>query len=312
MKKPTLLTILPNAWNGLWQTRLTDGTIALFRHGLDAYDPAAIDYVLSFRPPAGLLNRLPNLKAAFSMGAGVDGFFAADDYPEGVPLVRFVDDTLSAEMAQYVLMHALIHHREARRYDAHQAKAEWRQAMLTRRTEDTRIGILGLGVIGGFTADLFVKLGFAVSSWSRGRKTVPGVKSFVGAEELAAFYAQSDITVCLLPLTEETRGILNATAFAAMPAGGFVINVARGAHVVIPDLIEALDRGHLSGAVLDVFETEPLPADSPLWSQPKITVTPHNASISQPAVAADYVMDGIAKFERGERPPHIVDVTQGY
>jgi glyoxylate/hydroxypyruvate reductase len=312
MKKPALLAILPNAWNGLWQTRLTDGTIDLIRFGKRPYDPPEIDYVLSFRPPQGLLKTLPNLKACFSMGAGVDGFFAYGDYPAEVPLVRFSDDTLSAEMAQYVLMHALVHHRGQRRFDAAQSAHVWAQAMLPRRTEDTRIGIMGAGVIGTFAAEMFVKLGFPVASWSRSRKTLPGIESFAGADELPAFFARTDIVVCLLPLTPGTQGILNAAAFAAMPAGGFVVNVARGGHMVIPDLIAALDSGHLSGAVLDVFETEPLPEGSPLWSHPKVTVTPHIASISQPRVAADYVMDGIAAFERGERPANIVEFGRKY
>ena len=271
-----------------------------------------IDYVLSFRPPSGLLASLPNLKAVFSLGAGVDGFLHDGDYPARVPLVRFVDETLSAEMAQFVLMHVLIHHRHQRLFDAAQPKHKWRQMVLPRRTEDTRIGMLGLGEIGAFTAQRLRELGFPVSGWSRTRKNYPGIKSFAGDGELKDFLAQSDITVCLLSLTRKTTGILNAEAFAAMPQGGFVINVARGGHLIEADLIAALDSGHLSGAVLDVFDTEPLPESSPLWSHPKITVTPHVAAISQPAVAAQFVLEGIAKFERGEKPDNIVDVATAY
>jgi len=309
-KTPTLLMVVPEKWSGLWETPL--GALNLVLHGRDAYAPQDVDYVLSFRPPSGLLASLPNLKAVFSLGAGVDGFLHDGDYPARVPLVRFVDETLSAEMAQFVLMHVLIHHRHQRLFDAAQPKHKWRQMVLPRRTEDTRIGMLGLGEIGAFTAQRLRELGFPVSGWSRTRKNYPGIKSFAGDGELKDFLAQSDITVCLLSLTRKTTGILNAKAFAAMPQGGFVINVARGGHVVEADLIAALDSGHLSGAVLDVFDTEPLPENSPLWSHPKITVTPHVAAISQPAVAAQFVLDGIAKFERGEKPDNIVDVATAY
>ena len=310
MSKPTLLMIVPPKWSDLWSSRLD--AVGLVVHGRDAYAPESIDYALSFRPPPGLLKTLPNLKATFSLGAGVDGFLCDPDYPKQVPLVRFVDPTLSREMAQYVLMQVLIRHRHQRLFDAAQKNHAWRQMVLPRRTEDTRVALLGLGEIGSFAALRFVELGFAVSGWSRTRKALAGVKSFAGDGELDAFLGQADIVICLLPLTRKTVGILNAKTFAAMPQGGFVINVARGAHLVESDLIAALDSGHLSGAVLDVFDSEPLPQASPLWSHPKITVTPHIAAISQPAIAAQFVLDGIAKFERGERVDNIVDVATAY
>lgn len=311
-RTPTLLLILSPAWRGIEDTSLGDGRLRLIRHGRDAYDPAEIDYVLSFRPPPGLLAKLTGLKAVFSMGAGIDGFLAGGDYPAHLPLVRFSDDSLSAEMAQYLLLYALAHHRGLRLLEARQAAHDWQEAMLPRRTEDTRIGFLGLGAIGSYAADLFIRLGFPVSGWSRGVKSIPGIKSFAGPDALPAFFAQSDIAICLLALTPETKGILNARAFAAMPKGALVINAARGAHLVSEDLLAALDSGHLSGAVLDVFEPEPLPKDSPLWSHPKITVTPHIAAFSQGDVVARHVLAGIAAFERGEMPDNIVDIARGY
>jgi glyoxylate/hydroxypyruvate reductase A len=312
MAKPNLLMIVPAKWAGPWTAQPDDCAVNILLHGRDAYAPESIDYVLSFRPPPGLLKTFPNLKAAFSLGAGVDGFLADPEYPKRAALVRFADKSLSAEMAQFVLMHVLIRHRQQRLFDNAQVKRQWRQRMLPRRTEDTRIGMLGLGEIGSFTARHLLELGFPVSSWSRDQKILPGLKSFAGDEELQAFLGRADILVCLLSLTRKTAGILNAKTFAAMPDGGFVINVARGGHLVETDLIAALDSGHLSGAVLDVFETEPLPEASPLWRHPKITVTPHIAAISQPSVAVKYVLDGIATFERGERPDHIVDVETAY
>lgn len=311
-RRPTLLTIVSDTWRGLDDTCLGDGSVELIRHGKTAYDPARIDYVLSFRPPAGLLRALPNLKAVFSMGAGVDGFLAGGDYPAHVPLVRFCDDTLSAEMAQYLLLYALAHHRELHHYEALQAARDWHETMLPRRTEDTRIGFLGLGTIGSFTAQMFVRLGFAVASWSRTTKSIPGIESYAGSEALPAFFARTDILICLLALTEDTRAILSTPAFAAMPKGALIINAARGGHLVEADLMAALDSGHLAGAVLDVFATEPLPKDSPLWTHPKVTITPHVAAISQPSVIADHVLAGIAAFESGRCPANIVDVARGY
>jgi glyoxylate/hydroxypyruvate reductase len=312
MAKPNLLMIVPAKWAGPWTAQPDDCGVNFILHGRDAYAPESIDYVLSFLPPPGLLKTFPNLKAAFSLGAGVDGFLCDADYPKRVPLVRFVDRSLSAEMAQFVVMHVLIHHRRQRLFDDAQSKRQWRQRMLPRRTEDTRIGMLGLGEIGSFTALRLMELGFPVSSWSRGRKNSSGLKSFAGDAELHTFLAQADILVCLLSLTRKTAGILNAKAFAAMPEGGFVINVARGGHLIESDLIAALDTGHLSGAVLDVFDEEPLPETSPLWSHPKITATPHIAAMAQTSVAIKFVFDGIAKFERGERPDNIVDIETAY
>lgn len=309
-KKPTLLMIVPMKWAGLAETEL--GDVELVIEGKDAYDPASIDYVLSFRPPPGFLASLPNLKAAFSLGAGVDGFLSDPDYPKQVPLVRFADRTLSAEMAQFVLMHVLIHHRMQRFFDDCQKEGQWRQRVLERRTEETHVGFLGLGEIGKFTAARLVELGFPVRSWTRTRKAVPGVTSFAGSNELNAFLSKTDILINLLALTRETTGILNAKTFAALPQDAFIINVARGGHLVEADLLAALDSGHLSGAVLDVFESEPLAQESPLWRHPKVTVTPHIAAISQPMVVLSYVRDGIAAFERGASPETVVDVTTAY
>jgi glyoxylate/hydroxypyruvate reductase A len=309
---PTLLLIVPVYWAGVWSTPLGAGNIKLVVHGRDEYKPEDIDYALSFRPKRGVLKTLPKLKAIFSLGAGIDGFLADPEFPMSVPLVRFVDATLSREMAQFVVMHVLIHHRAQRVFDAAQREGKWRQMMLPRPTEDTRIGVLGLGEIGGMAAERLRDLGFPVSGWSRTRKTMPGVKSFAGDGEFEAFLAQADFLICLLPLTPQTRGILNAKTFAMLPKDSYVINVARGGHLIEPDLIAAIDSGHLAGATLDVFETEPLPETSPLWVHPKITATPHIAAISAPAVAAQFVLDGIARMERGEMPDNIVDVKRGY
>jgi glyoxylate/hydroxypyruvate reductase len=310
MSKPKLLMIVSPKWKGLTEATLDNAELVL--DGRDAYAPEAIDYVMSFTPPPGKIASLPRLKAAFCLGAGVDGFLSDPTFPRSVPLVRFVDRTLSAEMAQYLLMHVLIHHRRQRFFDGAQRDGRWRQETLPRRTEDTRIGFLGLGEIGRFAATRFADLGFAVSGWSRSRKTIAGLTTFAGEDELAAFLGQSDILICLLSLTRQTRGILAAKTFAALPKGAFVINVARGAHLVETDLIAALDSGQISGAVLDVFNDEPLPAASPLWHHANVTITPHIAAVSQTPVVLRYIRDGIAAFERGETPDTLVTIDTAY
>jgi glyoxylate/hydroxypyruvate reductase A len=307
-----ILLLVPPGWGGLWKKPLAQGNAMVFAHGEDAYDPRTIDYAVSFRPPPGLLKSLPKLKAVFSLGAGVDGFLIDPDFPKHVPLIRFVDETLSVEMAQFVVMHVLIQHRTEHFFTAAQHESKWRQRMLPRRTEEARIGILGLGEIGTVCAERLRDLRFPVSGWSRTRKHVAGIRSFAGAGELDAFLAQSDFLVCLLPLTSDTRHILDARLFAKLPRGAYVINVARGGHCNEGDLIAALDNGHLAGATLDVFETEPLPETSPIWRHPKIMATPHIAAITSPTVAAQSVLDGIAAIERGETPNNVVDMNRGY
>jgi len=310
--RPNLLLILPPGWGRYWDESLAAADVRTLIEGQDQYAAEEIDYALGFRPPPGFLKTLPKLKAIFSLGAGIDGFLSDPDFPRQVPLVRFVDDTLSREMAQYIVMHVLIQHRAEAKFAAAQRESQWRQAMLARRTQDTRIGILGLGEIGSVAARRLRDLGFAVSGWSRTKKTIDGIASFAGQGELDAFLKQCDYLVCVLPLTPQTRHILDARLFATLPKGAYVINVARGGHLVEADLIAALDSGHLSGATLDVFEREPLLETSPIWKHPKIVVTPHIAAITSPAAAARYIIDGIAAMERGETLDNVVDMTRGY
>ncbi|MGA9793923.1 MAG: glyoxylate/hydroxypyruvate reductase A [Rhizomicrobium sp.] len=310
----TLLLCVPVGWGSLWTGPLSQiaPDLKLVVQGRDEFDPAAIDYALSFRPPPGFLKTLTNVKAVFSVGAGVDGFLADPDYPRQVPLVRFVDRALSREMAQYVVMHTLIFHRQQRLFDEFQSKSKWQQRMPPRATTDTRIGIFGLGEIGTMAAERLRDLDFKVAGWSRSKKSVPGVESFAGQDAMKAFLARSDILICLLPLTPQTRGILNKQTFEALPDGAFVINVARGGHLIEDDLVAAIDSGHLAGATLDVFQTEPLPETSPLWMHPKITVTPHVAAISDPRAMARSVADGIARAAKGLPLENTIDFARGY
>ncbi|HTO42139.1 MAG TPA: glyoxylate/hydroxypyruvate reductase A [Rhizomicrobium sp.] len=312
--KTTLLFVVPLNWAPLWEglVRAGDPDLDVLVHGRDAYAPQDVDYALSFQPPLGLFASLPGLKAVFSLGAGVDGFLADTDYPRHVPLVRFVNRWLTLEMAQYTVLHTLMHHRQVRAFAALQQTHTWRQGIPQRKTADTRVGILGLGEIGQLAGERLRDLGFPVAGWSRTRKSVAGIESFAGDSELESFLARSDILTCLLPLTAQTRGILNAKAFAAMPVGAAVINAGRGLQLVEADLIAALDSNQLSGATLDVFETEPLPRDNPLWDHPKVTITPHVAGLTDPKEAARFVIEGIARMKRGEIPGDLVDLDQGY
>jgi glyoxylate/hydroxypyruvate reductase len=310
--KPNVLFGLPPGWDALSKALFGNPDFNSHLHGKDHYVPAQIDYFVGFRPPHGFLKTLPRLKAIFSLGAGVDGFLRDPEFPRHLPVVRFVDETLQREMAQYVLMHVLIIHRQQRSFDAAQAESTWRQRMLAKPSRELHVGILGMGDIGAVTAERLLMFDFQVSGWSRSRKQIAGVKSYAGPAELTAFLAQCEILVCMLPLTPDTEGILNAALFAQLPKGAWVMNVARGGHCNEADLLAAIDSGHLAGAVLDVFQTEPLPPDSPIWKHPKITVTPHIAGITDPRNAAAFVAVCVAQAERGEPFHNVVDLSRGY
>ena len=304
--------MLPPGWDALGRETFASPHFQAILYGRDEFAPDSIDYFVGFRPEPGFLKSLTNLKAVISLGAGVDGFLKDPDFPRHIPLVRCVDPNLAREMSEYVAMHVLILHRHQRFFDAAQAEHKWRQKMMTRGPGDTRIGVLGLGTMGSLIAQRLLAFDFQLLGWSRSRKSVDGVKSFAGAEELPAFLSQCDMLVCTLPLTPDTRGILNAAHFAQMPKGAAVINVARGQHLIEEDLIAALDSGHLAAAVLDVFQTEPLPDNSPIWRHPRITATPHIAGITAPAAALAHVEDTIRRAESGQPLINVVDLTRGY
>jgi glyoxylate/hydroxypyruvate reductase A len=294
-----------------WRAELSARIPGLeFRIWPEAGDPAAVEVALVWRPPPGELARYPNLKAVLSLAAGVDGLLADPELPV-VPVARMVDPSLTRTMTEYVLLAALRHHREFDRFERAQRTHEWAYAYPPQAAA-RRVGIMGLGELGARAAAALVAHGFPVLGWSRRPKAIDGVVSYAGHGELHSFLNRADILVCLLPLTADTTGILDAATFAELPHGAFVINVARGQHLVERDLIEALDSSHLAGATLDVFREEPLPAGSPLWAHPKILVTPHVASYSVPATAADGVAANIRRALTGEPLLHQVDRARGY
>jgi glyoxylate/hydroxypyruvate reductase A len=294
----------------IWTTHLKRLMPELdIRHAPDK--PDDIVYCVAWKPKPGSLAALPNLKIVFSMGAGVDGIVADPTFPRHVPLSRVVDDTLSQGMSEYVVLNVLYWHRRQHDFAALQRAGKWRQLMAP-RAEAVRVGIMGFGVLGQAAALPLRALNYRLSAWSATPKRMEGVRCFHGKDQLDEFLGESDILVCLLPLTKETRGILNAATFAKLPRGACVINCARGGHLVEEDLIAALDSEQLRGATLDVFQTEPLPATSPLWSHPKVVMTPHTASMTDPASFMRNVAETIRRMDRGLPPENLVDFARGY
>ena len=273
-------------------------------------DPAEIELALVWRAPPGELARYPNLKAILSLAAGIEWLVIDPTLPE-VPIARMVDPSLTRTMSEYVLLAVLRHHREFDRFEREQRACSWAYSFPP-QAADRSVGIMGLGELGASAARQLVAHGFPVLGWSRTPKAIEGVTSYSGHGELHAFLHRSQVLVCMLPLTAETRGILDAGTFNGLPHGAFVINVARGDHLVEADLLAALDSGHLAGATLDVFRTEPLSVEDPLWRHPKVLITPHVASYSLPSTAAYGVVDNIRRALAGQPLRHQVDRDRGY
>jgi glyoxylate/hydroxypyruvate reductase A len=278
----------------------------------EAGDPAEIEAAVCWTAhDMAELRRYPNLKLIVSMGAGVDHLMRPPGPPPGIPVARLVDTRLTQGMTEWVLLNVLRFHRQDAEYRAQQAARIWNE-LPAPDTARRRIGILGLGELGGDAARKLLALGFPVSGWSRRPKEFPGVETYHGAEGLAAMLARSDILVCLLPLTPDTRGVLNAASLALLPRGAYLLNAARGGHVVQDDLLAALDSGQLAGAALDVFEPEPLPPEHALWTHPNIVLTPHAASITIPRSAAPQVVENIHRARQGSPLLNRVDFGAGY
>ena len=282
----------------------------------EPFDRESIRYALSWRHPPGALKDLPNLRMIVSLGAGVDHLFSDPALPDR-PIVRVVDPDLTNRMSEWVVMHALAHLRQLRRYERQQSERVWADDDQQPRASDIQIGVLGLGVMGKDAAVKLKALGFKVAGWSASPKSLAEVACFSGADGLKLLLAQTDILVVLLPLTEATCGIINAPLLSQLNRGGplggpILINAGRGGLQVEADLLTALDSGALKGASLDVFEREPLPKDSRLWSHPEVYVSPHNAAISSPKAITSLVARQIEAYERGEPLLHLVQRERGY
>ncbi|HEX7054592.1 MAG TPA: glyoxylate/hydroxypyruvate reductase A [Burkholderiales bacterium] len=269
---------------------------------------SGVDVALVANPPAGLLGRLRGVKLIQSLWMGVDRLLEDPALPKDVPLARLIDPGMVAAMSETVLAHVLDWHHHHYRYRAQQAERQWRRRKQYLASDRT-VGILGMGVLGSDAAAKLAALGFNVAGYSRRPKRLPGVQSFTELEPLLRI---TDALVCLLPLTPQTRGVLNGRNLGKLRKHGCVINVARGAHLVVPDLLQLLDSGHLAHAYLDVFEPEPLPAASPLWAHPGVSITPHSAALTEPRTAVPKIVENIERVRRGETPLHLVDFSAGY
>ncbi len=261
--------------------------------------------------PRGLRLRCPNLRLIVSLGAGIDHLTSDSELPEGVPVLRMVEPGLTAGMTEYVVMSVLMHHRRMVDYAGMQRDKVW-AVLPTPLAADRKVGIMGLGVLGADAAEALAGLGFDVAGWSRSPKSVPGVTAFHGAEQLEAFLARSEILVCLLPLTEETLGFLNARTLAMLPRGAALINVGRGGLLIEDDLLPALDAGQVAAATLDVFASEPLASEHPFWTHPRVILTPHCASITVPESGARAVVENIRRLKAGEPLLYVADIGRGY
>ncbi|HEX9396937.1 MAG TPA: glyoxylate/hydroxypyruvate reductase A [Burkholderiales bacterium] len=267
-----------------------------------------IDVAVIASPPAGTLSRLQGVRLIQSLWMGVEKLLADPGYPKGVPLARLIDPGMVAAMTETVIAHVLDWHRHHYYYRSLQAEPRWRRVRQFLASDRT-VGILGLGELGSDAARRLLDLGFSVAGFSRRSKVLKNVRSYTNLQEMLP---SVDALVCLLPLTAQTKGILNAKTFAAMKPKGCVINLARGGHLVEKDLIAALDSGHLRQAYLDVFDTEPLPAAHLFWRHPGITITPHAAALTEPRTAIAKVVENIERVRRGETPLNLVDFSAGY
>lgn len=321
MNKGTLALLIHGGtenWSpARWKQRFNDvcGDRRVWLVTEDRGNPSDVHYAAVWKPAPGELAAFSNLRVIFNLGAGVDALMADKSLPQ-VPLVRVVVGDLTARMTEYVVLHVLMHHRqepylrESQRVKRWAPKFQWPAAAVS-------VGILGLGTLGTDAADVLRRIGFRVAGWSNSPKRIEGIECFHGKAQLDAFLKQTDILVCLLPLTPDTRQILNRDLFSKLSRTGplgapVVINAGRGGLQNEVDILSCLDDGTLGAVSLDVFAQEPLPTESPFWTHPKVVLTPHNAADTDPDEISKYVAQQIAGFEAGKPLENVVDATRGY
>lgn len=270
-----------------------------------------VEFALAWNHPIGAFKHYPNLKCISSMGAGVDHILKDPDLPKAAIITRITDPNLAKDMAEFTTALVMNHVRGLSSYKVAEQRQAWEPGKYL-RVEDVTVGVMGVGVLGASVASRLKELGFKVVGWARSAKQLDNIEVHVGQDALDAFLATSDILICLLPLTKETANILNRNTFMKLPKGAFIINVARGEHLVEQDLMEMIDAGHLSGASLDVFREEPLPGHHPFWQHPRINVTPHIASITNPATAVSQILENYDRLKNNEPFIGTVSLTKGY
>jgi len=295
-------------WGRLLHERIADVD---FRVYPDCGAQEDIDVVLAWKPPRGVLATFPRLKLVCSLGMGVDHLLDDPLLPAEVPIVRLVDPDMVEQMSEYALYAVLHFHRRFDVYERQQRERRWEELPLP-HTATRSVGVMGLGVIGSDCARKLHTLGFRVLGWSRTPKAMPGIECLHGRAELKRFLEQSEILLVVLPATVDTAGIIDATALGAMPSGSYLVNIARGNLVAEPDLLAALDSGRLAGAFLDVARKEPPPPTDPLWTHPRVRLTPHIAGLTNPQTAIEPIVENILRLRRGESLRNLVDRSLGY
>ena len=268
------------------------------------------DYAVVWAPPQQFMDEQQGIQALFNIGAGVDALLQRR-LPSGARVVRLDDAGMAVQMAEYVCHAVIRHFREFDQYEASMRAGQWAYRK-PRLRQDLPVGVMGLGVLGERVAKALAQFEFPVNGWSRSPKAIGGIRVFSGQDGFNDFLAASRVLVNLLPLTPETQDILNRDTLARLQPGGYLINVARGAHLVENDLLALLDSGHLAGAQLDVFRTEPLPVGHPFWSHPRITLTPHTSARTLLGESIAQIVGKIAALERGEAIAGVVDPVRGY
>lgn len=295
-------------WLDVLSREMPQARIRVWRDG----DVAAADYAIVWKPPVAMLQGRSGLKAIFNLGAGVDAILQLDAaLPDGVPVVRLDDAGMGIQMAEYV-SHAVL--RYFRRLDSYQMLREQRQWRFLKpfAKSEFSVGVLGLGVLGGRVLEALQQFGFPLHGWSRSPRQLPGVTCHAGADGLEPFLRASRVLVCMLPLTADTVGILNKQNLSRLPRGAYLVNVARGAHLVEADLLELLQQEHLAGATLDVFSEEPLPAGHPFWQETRISMTPHISALTLREDSARQIAGKVEALQQGLPVTGVVDRLKGY
>ncbi len=298
----------PATWKNALQAKLPDTKIDIFSASEDAVNA---EFLVCWKPEKDQLKAFKNLKVIQSLGAGVDHIFDTNTVEKGVKVVRIIDERLSADMWEYTLAATMFYLKDFAQYNRRKSYQYWRTHQY-KTIPETRVSILGLGQIGGYVAQQFAKLSFKTQGWSNSPKKIRKVKSFAGEKQLFKMLKQTDVLINILPLTASTKGILNEKLLSQLPKGAYLINVGRGGHLVENDLIPLIDNGHLSGATLDVFHTEPLPKPHPFWKHPKIQITPHVASLTNLESAVHQVVENYKRMKRGEELLNEVSPQKGY
>lgn len=295
-------------WIRGFAAALPQAQVVVWREG-EPVDPC--DYAVLFAPPAGMIADLQHVKAIFLTGAGADEIMKVVDQLPPVPIVRLADAGMAEQMVDYVVYAVLRYFRRFDEYDTQNRSQRWQLLPLHDKADFT-VGVLGPGVLGKPVLDALKALGFPLRSWSRTPKDIPGVQCFAGAEQLDDFLRGTRVVVCMLPLTGDTQGLLDHARLSLLASGAYVVNVARGGHVVEEDLLALIKSGHIAGAMLDVFNTEPLPSSHPFWDEPRIAITPHAAAQTLPAPSVDQIAAKINAMLRGEAIDDLVDLQRGY